>query len=335
MNLLWKTEVGNQTSFERQFIDYLFDLNISDLEEINGLQRENNQVVAVYSSNDRVLKESLFDYIRSHDNLYLVHLSNESLMHDGSYYKYSKGVLRSYFDPGVKFDNVFAIPLGYQTGFKRDAKLNLKSDASNWIWVFVGQLKSDRLKMVNALSNLQPNFLKPTSQFGGGGSGFSVNQMIDLYESTTFVPCPSGNINPDTFRVMESLECGCIPVVVKFYGIDYFKYIYGDHPFIVGKNWNDAALQIDELMSDSMKLNQKIRDVALWYESYKKYLRIDVCRITSGASIDELESKQFKYQKSAKRSLYIRLIFWFHFRFVFLMRIIYSKMSRLIRLSGS
>lgn len=334
MKLLWKTESGNQTNFERQFIEELFESNSSDLEELVGLNRKNMPLVAVYSSNDRVVKRSFLEYIKSQKNLYLVHLSNESLMHDVSYYRYSSGVLRSYFDPGIKFENVFTIPLGYQTGFKRNVTVSLESKANKWIWVFVGQLKSDRLKMVNTLSNLKPNFLKPTDQFGGGGSGFTVNQMIDLYEDTNFVPCPSGNINPDTFRVMECLECGCIPVVVKFYRIDYFKYIYGDHPFVVGENWEDAASQIADLMSDAEKLKQKRRDVALWYESYKRDLKLDVCRIINGASIDQLESKQFKYQNSAKKSLYVRLIFWFNFRFVFLTRIIYSKLNRLTKISG-
>lgn len=334
MKLLWKTESGNQTSFERQFIEEVFESNRNDREEVAKLNRKKIPLVAVYSSNDRVLTRPFLEYIRGQNNLYLVHLSNESLRHNVSYYRYTKGVLRSYFDPGIKFERVFTIPLGYQTGFKRNVTVSLESKARKWIWVFVGQLKSDRFKMVNALSNLKPNFLKPTNQFGGGGSGYSVNQMIDLYEDTYFVPCPSGNINPDTFRVMECLECGCVPVVVKFYRIDYFKYIYGDHPFVVGADWENAASQIADLMSDPEKLKQKLSDVALWYESYKKDLKIDVCRIINGSSIDQLESKQFKYQNSAKKLLYVRLIFWFHFRFVFLTRIIYSKLNRLAKIFG-
>ncbi len=325
--LIWKTEFGNQSTFERQFIEDLFQIDGDTQTVIEKNNPNEMPIVAVYSSNKRTVDDSLSKYIESQDNLFLVHLSNESLLHSDSYYGFSKGVLRPYFNPGIKYENVFTIPLGYQTGFKQNLAVNSDPNAKNYMWVFVGQLKSDRYKMVDALSALKPYFLKPTDQFGGGGSGFSVNNMIELYGSTNFVPCPSGNINPDTFRVMECLECGCIPVIVTFYRIDYFKYIYGDHPFIIGKNWKDVASKIQFYMNNPKKMEEKRNDVALWYENYKISLKSDIRRILTGASIDELESRQFYYQKYAKKSLYIRLIFWFHFRFVFMTRILRSKIN--------
>jgi hypothetical protein len=95
MNLLWKTESGNQTSFERQFIEELFESNGSDQKEFERLNRKNTPVVAIFSSNDRVVTKSLLEYIKSESNLHLVHLNNESLMHHESYYRYSCGVRRS------------------------------------------------------------------------------------------------------------------------------------------------------------------------------------------------------------------------------------------------
>ena len=65
-------------------------------------------------------------------------------------------------------------------------------------------------------------------------------EKILVYKETTFAPCPFGFVNPDSFRIMEVLEFGCIPIVKKFNNVDYYKYVFGDHPFIVVKDWKEA-----------------------------------------------------------------------------------------------
>ena len=64
--------------------------------------------------------------------------------------------------------------------------------------------------------------------------------ICKIYSNTKFAPCPFGYVNPDTFRIMESLESGCIPIVLKFRSLDYYQNIFGDHPFILVNDWTEA-----------------------------------------------------------------------------------------------
>ena len=37
--------------------------------------------------------------------------------------------------------------------------------------------------------------------------------MNKILVSTEFIPCPNGFFHPETYRLYEALESGCIPIV--------------------------------------------------------------------------------------------------------------------------
>ena len=78
-----------------------------------------------------------------------------------------------------------------------------------------------------------------------------------------FPPCPYGYLNPDSFRIMESLESGCIPIVQKFLFIDYYKLIFGDHPFIVLNKWKSVEKEITNLLSNPKALEKTRRSMEM------------------------------------------------------------------------
>ena len=109
-----------------------------------------------------------------------------------------------------------------------------------------------------------------------------------------FAPCPFGYINPDTFRIMEVLEGGCVPIVQKMLFIDYYKYIFGDHPFIVVKNWKEIN-KIIIITPQILIASKKQKEVFDWYKNFKIELSKDTENILLNNS-DNLDSKQFSYQ---------------------------------------
>ena len=44
-----------------------------------------------------------------------------------------------------------------------------------------------------------------------------VQEMSEILSSTKFIPCPNGFFHPETYRLYEALECGCIPIVENAY----------------------------------------------------------------------------------------------------------------------
>jgi hypothetical protein len=136
--------------------------------------------------------------------------------------------------------------------------------------------------------------------------------MADIYKQSVFIPCPFGNINPDSFRIMESLEYGCIPVCIKFKGIDYYKYVYGDHPFIIGNTWQECLESMNHYLNNSELLLKKQLEIRNWYSRFIHNLSDDIASIVAHNKT-ELKSIQFTYQKKAGFDLLLKVKFYIEF----------------------
>lgn len=85
----------------------------------------------------------------------------------------------------------------------------------------------------------------------------------------------------DTFRVMEALQAGAIPVTTKFLGRDFLKYTFGTYPSVVARGWPDAARRVEHILSDSLQAAAYRRKVSHWYQGYLECLVAGVRGIVS------------------------------------------------------
>ena len=90
--------------------------------------------------------------------------------------------------------------------------------------------------------------------------------------------------------------------------IDYFKIIFGDHPFIVVKKWKNIDNIISNYQSNSEMLKNKQKEVWEWYSKFKQDLSSDVEVIFKDKN-SQLESVQFSYQKQKIYNFFRRFIF--------------------------
>ena len=312
MRIIWQTQPGQQTEFEKEFLlDVVFaKMPCTAIFDNASYCADGADATIVYSTFREKAAPELLDYLARSEGHSLVHLSEEQLHHENSYYKNARVVLRSYYDPRITAANVFTLPLGFQSGFlnKRD---EIDFSMKELVWCFAGQIKSNRKKMVKELSRFEPHKIVLTSQWADP-NGLSVEEMAQTYKRSIFAPCPFGNRNPDSFRLMESLEHGCIPVVLYFLDHDPFRYVMGDHPFIIDRTWARAAKQMEALLNDPARLRKKQDEVARWYKAYKGKLSADIAKIFSGAKHEDLSSEQFQLQRNgvSERTLFLYNLYY-------------------------
>ena len=93
--------------------------------------------------------------------------------------------------------------------------------------------------------------------------------MSEILTSTKFIPCPNGFVHPETYRLYEALECGCIPIVENAY--KYYDRLFPNNPFIKVDRWIEAKPVIREWGDDQIK--QKREECRTWWSHYKNQLQ--------------------------------------------------------------
>lgn len=270
LNLIWQTQAGDQTSFELEYTtEILFkNFNLKKFFDEGRLDLVMDNSVIIYSNNSgdvpNEFKIYLEKFVKNNFNFYLLHLSNENLNHNCDYYSKANHVFRPYYDSKIELKNVTFIPLGFKSGFlSKENKSNEKKYSS----VFIGQVKSDREEIVNIIKNFQ-GYIHTTNSWNCSTS-LSTDLCSNIYNQTKFVPCPMGWVNPDSYRIMETLESNSIPILKTYDNLNYFTKIWGYTPIPTLNNWNDLEniLRMEEDEYDLLH-----NTIHSWYENFKIFL---------------------------------------------------------------
>ena len=89
--------------------------------------------------------------------------------------------------------------------------------------------------------------------------------MSEVLSSTEFMPCPNGFFHPETYRLYEALQCGCIPIVENAY--KYYDRLFPNNPFVKVGKWVDAKAIIKNWNESQIKSKQE--ECNSWWNSYK------------------------------------------------------------------
>jgi len=159
--------------------------------------------------------------------------------------------------------NAKCIPIGYKSGV-----LNKKIINREYKWAFTGTPhKTSRHDLLFQLANIKPFFLHKTEKFNK--KIISVDEMNNVLSTTEFIPCPNGFFHPETYRLYEALECGCIPIVENAY--KYYDRLFPDNPFIKIDKWEDAKVIVNGW--DKNKIKNKSEECSLWWAEQKKNIQ--------------------------------------------------------------
>lgn len=140
-------------------------------------------------------------------------------------------------------------------------------------WFFAGQVSHVRreeafeelTKIPNGEFHASPGFTQ----------GLDHKDYFRGLASAKIAPCPSGPETPDSFRLYESLEAGCIPIVEekparKGYPGGFWNNLLGEVPFPIVADWTSAKDLIPELLED---WQTKSNVIFSWWMGFKRKVR--------------------------------------------------------------
>jgi hypothetical protein len=225
---------------------------------------------------DRLMDPGAADYYRrNHDHgvrQVLIHISDEFYADDCSAYRWCERVYRHYWTPvQVGPPPVSFFGLGYKTGFATADAQPRPAAERPYVWSFVGDPhKTTRALMLRHMRTVSGGFEHLISGWDSSDS-LSTDDYRRVLDQSVFAPCPAGTVNLDCYRVYEALEAGCIPIVMRRPGYDYFDRLLPGHPMPVVQDWAMAPGLVKGL-TDSGGCEALRQTCQAWWIGYKARL---------------------------------------------------------------
>jgi hypothetical protein len=214
----------------------------------------------------------------------LLHLGDEGYADDTEAYRHCDFVIRNYWSVfHLGNPRILTVALGHKGGLCSVGAVRAVGERPH-LWSFAGDPnKSSRQAMLDALSPLGPHAVHLTSAFFDPNA-LGPDAYRRLLEDSVFAPCPCGFINLDSFRIYESLECGCIPIVERRSGYDYFTNLFGPHPMITVTDWQEARGIVTALAANPTAAEQRRIECASWWARVKADHRRDIALLAHRAT---------------------------------------------------
>ena len=220
-----------------------------------------------------------FEMLKRGHRFAIIHLSDEQYQDDCLAYQFANCVIRQYWSSHTADSrNILAMPLGFVSGFTITRRK--PADERRFNWSFIGAInRSSRPAMIAAMRTV-PSGFEHTTGYGNKAldtldQSISIKPWMNIQdyaavlEESIFSPCPIGMQNLDSFRVYESLEAGCIPIVERRPNHDYFSCLLGSHPMVTVDNWDQAPAIIASLLNDPYRLETRRRQCEDWWRTYR------------------------------------------------------------------
>jgi len=165
-------------------------------------------------------------------------------------------------------------------GFPHDAPAFLGHELGKdriYEWSYAGQVNHRwRRECVNVLRNLPKGYLYESPGFW---NGIPRDQYYRVMAQSKIVACPAGACTPDTLRMAEALEAGCVPIVEDRWppnfprgasGVTtgYWRWVLGEQPpFPIITDWSQFPSMLAEHLVDWE--NRALR-LKFWWHMYKE-----------------------------------------------------------------
>lgn len=281
MKLVWHATGLMETDWIRDLLGDLVEEEQTDL----GFTCFDDNTIHVVSNNTSPLPscDAHFSECRTRcKRMILIHVSDEYLSGGYRLYRHFDAVICHGHTYLVKCPGIVIMPLGYANATR---EFNRPADRRAYTWSFTGQVKASRLDMINGLSSLKPALVVQTPGLEDtSGKRLSKAEYNDVLENTIFSPCPMGNAVLETWRLYESLELGCIPLVERRPTIDYYTELFGPNPIPMTRDWRAARNYMQTVLTEKASLLRLQGEIRGWWGVHKATVREQVRSIITGPS---------------------------------------------------
>jgi len=261
MNYAWG--LYHKKNSDKWIYEILKKIEYSIIEDETQLEKEDTLIII-----DSSVEKKVEFYVRLRlicSKIFLIHLGDETSEPDAStVYQNCEHVWRTFCsNKYFQSEKVTCIPIGYKSGV-----LNLNRNNRKYKWAFVGTPhKSSRHDLLFQLSEIKPSYCHKTKKFDQ--KIIPVDEMTEVLCSTEFLPCPNGFFHPETYRVYEALECGCIPIVENAY--KYYDRLFPNNPFLKVDMWANVKNIIKNWKQD--QITKKRNECKNWWNNLKNKLQ--------------------------------------------------------------
>lgn len=165
-----------------------------------------------------------------------------------------------------RHDSFRKLGTGY-TPKMHEYKPNTSTKALDWF--FSGQVThSRREECAEQLRDMDNGFLLESKGFT---QGLEHKEYHEKMAEAKVCPCPSGPKTPDSFRLFESLELGCVPVADTQTPTEdwagFWEWLFGEPvPFPTISDWSDLRGYTEDCVNLYPAINN---DVQAWWMRYK------------------------------------------------------------------
>ena len=283
MKLVWHADNLLEVDWLRDILGTLIDSEVADLE----CTCFDDETIHVVSSNWKPIPtyEAYFAECRRRcKKLVLFHASDEYFSSGNALYRHFDLVLRNFRTYLATGDGIITVPFGYANGtchspYKKSAL------ERRYTWSFTGEVKASRVDMMAAMASFEGNLVTKTSSISDDhGNKLTKAEFDAILIDTVFSPCPMGNVILETWRLYESLELGCIPLIEKRPTHNYYRALLGDHPIPTFDNWRQARQFADSLYANKTALLALQQELNIWWETKKASVRDTVKAAIDGPS---------------------------------------------------
>lgn len=146
-------------------------------------------------------------------------------------------------------------------------------------WFFSGQVTHERRhQLARVLQGMRRGGRIHQSDSFAAGLPF-LDYLRTLLDAKV-APAPAGPATPDSFRLFEALEAGCVPVAdgvcPAYPEVGYWDQLFGGtQPFPVVTNWAELPFIVDQVVATWPTC---ANEVGAWWAGYKRDLAAGLCR---------------------------------------------------------
>ena len=196
----------------------------------------------------------------------LVHLSDEEGFDgDELYPMLPQGtpIFRNF--PYPRFPAALNFPIGPRTEFLVPGLEVAAASTRPLPWAFMGTLWASGSRFEATALFLHA---LPQGYFFGGrrfGQGLPITDYRDVLAQSVFALCPEGDRHLDTFRLYESLQMGCLPLIVD--RAEQASALLGsDYPLPVFVSWAEALAYAQAQLQQPQILDHQQQRLAVWWD---------------------------------------------------------------------